>query len=62
MQESQNIEWKKDWKDKKEITNSMYSKKFNITDRTALRDLNDLVNKGLLNKIGEKRRTKYLFR
>jgi ATP-dependent DNA helicase RecG len=49
------------WKYKKEITNSLYSKKFDITDRTALRDLNDLVNKGLLNKIGEKKKTKYTF-
>jgi len=49
------------WKKKKEITNSMYSKEFDITDRTALRDLNNLVDKGLLKKTGEKRRTKYMF-
>ena len=49
------------WKYKKEITNSLCSQKFDITDRTALRDLNDLVNKGLLNRIGEKRKTKYTF-
>jgi len=50
------------WKINKEITNSIYSKEFNITDRTALRDLNDLVRKGLLNKVGEKRNTKYTFK
>ena len=44
------------------ITNPLYSKEFNITDRTALRDLNDLVDKGLLNKIGVKRKTKYTFK
>ncbi len=50
------------WKKEKEITNSMYSKKYNITDRTALRDLNDLVKKGLLKKIGEKKKTKYRYK
>ena len=50
------------WKKEKEITNSMYSKKYNITDRTALRDLNDLVKKGLLKKIGEKKKTKYIYK
>jgi ATP-dependent DNA helicase RecG len=49
------------WKKQKEITNSMYSKEFNVTDRTALRDLSYLVDKGLLNKVGEKRKTKYIF-
>jgi len=39
----------------------MYSKEFNVTDRTALRDLSYLVDKGLLNKVGEKRKTKYIF-
>ncbi len=50
------------WKKEKEITNSMYSKKYNITDRTALRDLNDLVKKGLLKKIGKKKKTKYVYK
>jgi len=44
----------------KEITNSLYSHRFNITDRTALRDLNGLVNKGLLSKKSAKKNHLYL--
>ena len=50
------------WKKEKEITNLMYSKNFSITDRTSLRDLNDLVAKGLLKKVGEKKKTKYQYK
>ena len=42
------------------ITNKEYQSLFDITDRTALRDLNDLVTKGLAQKKGEKKGTKYL--
>ena len=49
------------WKNSKEITNSAYCEKFDISDRTALRDLNDLVDKKLLVKIGEKKKSKYIF-
>ncbi len=49
------------WKKEKEITNSMYSVEFSVSDRTALRDLNDLVNKELLKKVGERQQSKYLF-
>ena len=42
------------------ITNKKYLSLFDITDRTALRDLDDLVIKGLVQKKGEKKGTKYL--
>jgi ATP-dependent DNA helicase RecG len=42
------------------ITNKEYQSLFDITDRTALRDLDDLVTKGLVQKKGEKKGTKYL--
>jgi len=50
------------WKTEKEITNSIYSEKFNISERTALRDLSELVEKWLLNKIGDKKNTKYIYK
>lgn len=40
---------------------SQYKDKFNITDRTALRDLMELVKKDLLVKIGKRKTTKYIF-
>lgn len=49
------------WKNDKEITNSKYSTKFNISESTALRDLSELVKKELLIKKGEKKNTKYLY-
>lgn len=42
------------------ITNKEYQSLFDITDRTALRDLDDLVTKGLVQKKGEKKGTTYL--
>ncbi len=50
------------WKNEKEINNSKYCDKFNISDRTALRDLNELVEKGLLIKKGEREQTKYIYK
>jgi len=47
MEENQNIEWI-------ETSNSKYSKNFNVSERTALRDLKELVEKNLLIKAGEK--------
>lgn len=49
------------WKQEGEITNGLYQKKFQITDRTALRDLTDLTEKKLLIKVGEKKITKYIY-
>ena len=50
------------FKEKKEIFNSAYARRYNITDRTARYDLVDLVKKELLVKVGEKKSTKYAFR
>lgn len=49
------------WKNEKEISNSKYAEKFDISERTALRDLKDLVGKNLLVKIGERKITKYFY-
>jgi len=49
------------WEKEGEITSGKYKEKFNVTDRTVLRDLNELVDLGLLIKIGEKKTTKYIF-
>jgi ATP-dependent DNA helicase RecG len=50
------------WKNDKEIVNKKYREKFDITLRTATRDLTDLVDKGLLVKIGELKTTKYIYK
>ena len=50
------------FKDKAEIVTSEYIHLFKITDRTALRDLKELVDKRLLVKAGDKKTSKYLFR
>jgi ATP-dependent DNA helicase RecG len=47
-------------KEKGSITNREYQSLFSITDRTALRDLNDLISKGLVQKRGVKKGTRYL--
>lgn len=47
-------------KDKGGITNSEYQKLFNVSDRTALRHLNELVSLCVLEKVGEKKGTKYV--
>ncbi len=49
------------WKNEKEISNSKYAERFNISERTALRDLKELVEKDLLIKIGERKITKYVY-
>ena len=49
------------WKNDKEISNSKYAEKFNISKRTALRDLKELVEKDLLIKVGERKITKYVY-
>lgn len=46
-------------KTKASITNKEYQSLFDVTDRTALRDLNDLLTKGLITKTGEKKGTRY---
>ena len=50
------------FKSKKEIVNSDYATRFNITDRTARRDLTELVERKILIKVGENKSTKYIFR
>lgn len=49
------------FKPKAEILSSEYAFRYSITDRTARYDLSILVEKGLLNKVGTKKSTKYLF-
>ena len=46
-------------KENGEITNSGYQELTNISERTALRDLEDLLKKELLFKKGEKKGTHY---
>lgn len=49
------------FKTKGEILSSEYMKRFNITDRTARRDLTDLIAKGVLKKIGDRKNSKYKY-
>jgi ATP-dependent DNA helicase RecG len=49
------------FKAKGEITSSEYAQKYNITDRTARTDLNELLEKELLTKRGETNQSKYLY-
>jgi len=49
------------WKENGEILSSLYALKFNINSRTALRDLKELVEKGLLIKEGGLKNSRYLF-
>jgi len=47
----------------KRITNTEYREvNLNISDRTALNDLNELVDKGIIGAIGEKRYRYYILR
>lgn len=46
-------------KEQQSISNSEYKTLCGISDRTSLRDLDDLVKKGLFQKTGEKKGTKY---
>lgn len=41
------------------ITNSDYQKLCNVSERTALRDLDDLINRDVFKKKGEKKGTYY---
>lgn len=50
------------FKEKGEIVTSEYIKRYNIVDRTARRDLVELVDKGLLSREGEGKSSKYKFR
>lgn len=50
------------WKEEGEITTGKYQTKFKVTDRTARRDLTELVEKGILQKTGDKKASKYLFK
>jgi ATP-dependent DNA helicase RecG len=49
------------WKNDGEIVSGKYKNKFSVTDRTARRDLVQMVNLGILKKEGDKKSTKYLF-
>jgi len=49
------------WKNDKEVTNSKYKERFNISERTALRDLKELTEKGILIKVGENKSSKYIY-
>ncbi len=49
------------FKAKKEITSSEYAQKYNISDRTARRDLSELIEKGLLKNEGDTNLSKYIF-
>jgi ATP-dependent DNA helicase RecG len=44
------------------VTNSQYQRAFEVSDRTALRDLEDLVHRKVVVKIGEKRSTRYILK
>jgi ATP-dependent DNA helicase RecG len=49
------------FKSKGEITSSEYARKYNVTDRTARTDLNELIEKELLTKKGETKSSVYVF-
>lgn len=49
------------FKVKGKIVTSEYLKRYNITDRTARRDLTELVEKGLLIREGEKKSSRYVY-
>jgi ATP-dependent DNA helicase RecG len=49
------------WKDDGEIVSGKYKDRFSVTDRTARRDLVEMVNLGILRKEGDKKTTRYLF-
>ena len=48
-------------KEKKEITSSEYAEKYNISNRTAQRDLSELVKKKLIKNEGDTNLSKYVF-
>ena len=47
-------------KENKKITSGTYKEMFGVVDRTALRDLKELVDAGLVKKEGENKGTKYI--
>ncbi len=49
------------FKEKGEILTSEYVKKYGVTDRTALRDLSELIERGLIRKEGANRNARYVF-
>jgi ATP-dependent DNA helicase RecG len=49
------------FKSKGEITSSEYAKKYNISDRTARRDLSELIEKKLVKNEGDTSMSKYFF-
>jgi ATP-dependent DNA helicase RecG len=50
------------FRSRREIVTSDYVKKYTINERTARRDLIELVEKGILIRQGDKKSTKYLYR
>jgi ATP-dependent DNA helicase RecG len=50
------------FKDKGEIVNAQYVKRYLVSDKTARRDLVELVEKNLLYRVGEGKGSKYKFR
>jgi len=50
------------FKSKRQIVTSEYMKRYEITDRTARRDLTELVEKGVLNREGEKKASRYTYK
>lgn len=49
------------FKTKGEVTTAEYSEKFGISERTARRDLSDLVKKQLIENKGDTNQSKYVF-
>lgn len=49
------------FKSKGEITTSEYAQRYNISDRTARTDLNELIDIKLLCRQGETNKSKYLY-
>ncbi len=47
-------------KSKGEITSSIYSELYDVTDRTALRDLKELIDLNIIKKQGDRKTAKYL--
>jgi ATP-dependent DNA helicase RecG len=49
------------FKEQREITTSKYAQKYDVSDRTARRDLSDLVEKKLLTNEGDNKLSRYFF-
>ena len=45
-----------------EIVTSLYKNRYNITDRTARRDLIELAEKNILSRQGENKSSRYVYR